>query len=590
MGLSLTRPGMPQLSPACQGAEFDDGGVCDARTMVTEPQCSLTAREIEQLVELRLQLEDAHRAIRSSGIYRRVPAIVALDAAVERATALVAVTRGLPLPREGKMDDLVSRVRQALGDSWKPRMLQDIRHLRRARNAAQHEGLPPDRTLMQGWAAAAQTYVTSLVDAQFGVDLSRLTKADAIRDPEWSGLFRQAELHAQAGQLTEAAMLARDIFHAATRRWDDLQGRHRRNLTPFERDRFAREVVDAVRSQLPSYDDWAFATDPAEALWTREALEQDLTLLDADEVERAFAFVFGWVTSFETTTQDWPSDRGRRNDVRKRRVGDGSLPVQIEGMEGLDSTGSRDSATLRVRLEHLPPPEHYDAWRMAVLMQIPEPRAWQINRDGTATLNVPLTRPEEVRERFTSLQSAMEGIWRDGKFTNSPVDAAMAPTVAPLAELGHDVDVLQHGVDDRRAQLPPWVRFARYQLRHGEIVVQIAHAAVPAVELADSQGEGPRPLRDLIRAQAGVNQCYSVADPHTLELRPAPDVTTLVAALRDVDRLVGPVYQAHQDALQTRNRQQQALLAMAEAALRELRQQPAPRRSWQPGRDASEGP
>ena len=106
---------------------------------------SLTAHEVEQLVSLRLALEDARLQARRAGTYRRGAAIVALDAAVERATALVAFTRGIRVTPTTKLDDLISHLKESLGTMWAPTVLPDIKHLRRARNAVQHEAL---RTLL----------------------------------------------------------------------------------------------------------------------------------------------------------------------------------------------------------------------------------------------------------------------------------------------------------------------------------------------------------------------------------------------------------------------------------------------------------
>ena len=87
----------------------------------------ISARETEQLIELRMALDDALRRARAAGRFQRVAAVVALDAVVERASAFVAVARGLPVPSNGKLEDLVSRLNQDLGGVWAPRVLPDIR-------------------------------------------------------------------------------------------------------------------------------------------------------------------------------------------------------------------------------------------------------------------------------------------------------------------------------------------------------------------------------------------------------------------------------------------------------------------------------
>lgn len=93
----------------------------------------LANHEVQQLLALRLAVERARRDARRAGRYQRGSAIVALDSNVERACALVAVARGLSVPSNGKLDDLISQVKQSLGPDWRPTVLPDIKQLRRAR-------------------------------------------------------------------------------------------------------------------------------------------------------------------------------------------------------------------------------------------------------------------------------------------------------------------------------------------------------------------------------------------------------------------------------------------------------------------------
>ena len=127
---------------------------------------ALTPHEVEQLVSLRLALENALLQCNRATKYRRGTALVALDTVVERASAIVAVTSGVPVPKSGNLDDLISKLKESLGERWVPGVLPDIRQLRRPRNAAQHEGLEPDREQIPSWASAVAVYVTTLIDTQ----------------------------------------------------------------------------------------------------------------------------------------------------------------------------------------------------------------------------------------------------------------------------------------------------------------------------------------------------------------------------------------------------------------------------------------
>src|SRR5699024_4024298 len=147
---------------------------------------SLALNETEQLLSLRVALEDALLRAKGAGRYRRGSAIVALDAVVERASWIVMVTRGLTPPKNGKLDDYISQLVQHL-QTWKPPILTDIKQLRRARNSAQHEGLEPDRDQLPVWSHATEFYVTSLIDAQFSIDLKQIVLSDAIQDEALRG-------------------------------------------------------------------------------------------------------------------------------------------------------------------------------------------------------------------------------------------------------------------------------------------------------------------------------------------------------------------------------------------------------------------
>lgn len=80
----------------------------NSRQRYEEAMSSLTVHEVEQLVALRLSLEDALSRAKGATKYRRGTAIVALDATIERASSIVAVTRSLPIPKSGKLEDLIT--------------------------------------------------------------------------------------------------------------------------------------------------------------------------------------------------------------------------------------------------------------------------------------------------------------------------------------------------------------------------------------------------------------------------------------------------------------------------------------------------
>jgi hypothetical protein len=317
--------------------------------------------ETEQLLGLRLMLEDALRRAQHAGPHQRATATVLLDATVERATFLTCVSLALQVkPHEG-LDTLINRVMAHLGNQWKPRVLPDVRLLHRARNAAQHEGLAPDRSMLPGWASATQDYVTGLINAAFAVDVRRIVMSDAIVDPELRELVATAETALAAGELEASARASVAAFRSARDRWDEM---HRAGQADPWQQMVARGTpphtqlqIDELRSVISAT---ALAADPADVAWFRAA-SQEPDLLDSDDVERMLSFAFGWVATFDLAQQSWVPDRRRRAEIAERQIRTGAGAARISE---IISMGPQGQGRFQVvfRLRDVPENDEYDDW------------------------------------------------------------------------------------------------------------------------------------------------------------------------------------------------------------------------------------
>lgn len=380
---------------------------------------TLDPAEADQLVSLRLMLEQAQAAAKASNRLERVTATVLLDAVVERVTHLVAVTRSLTVRPTTKLEDLVAQVRESLGDSWRPNVLPTIRQLHRARNSAQHEALPPDAESVPSWAAATTSYVSSLVQAQWQRDIQRVVVTDAIEDPELRLPLEKATAHLAEGDYHASITAAVDSLSIAHQKWLDLHRRARSALSkPFHTDVIDRKSfeylerrVDAISGEVRAL---TFSSDGAEWLWLQETKNLPADALDRDAAVRAIAFCYWWIVRFETAARDWVPDREMRAVRARRHVRTGAASPSVGAI--IDVRNDYDDAelTVVVQLRDVPPEEDYDYWAARVrrhLSQEWSARSGFVDKDGTATL-WSITE-DTAEERIACLASALEEADRD---------------------------------------------------------------------------------------------------------------------------------------------------------------------------------
>lgn len=269
-------------------------------------------------------MADALSRAKNASKYRRGAAIVALDAMVERASSIVAVTRGLGVPTNGKLDDLISRLVQNMGATWKPVVLPDIKQLRRARNASQHEGLEPDREQLPLWADATESYISGLIEAQFAVDIHRIALSDAIRDASLRELVHEAEDAKALGNYRLCVDKAKEAYAGALRTWNRLRGNSGSHGEPWSRDILDQNSYNYLSAQLREirsvFQKLAFASNVAEAEWFTAAIAEHGDVMTADDAERVLTFAFEWIVECERATEAWTPNRRHRAAVAKRLV------------------------------------------------------------------------------------------------------------------------------------------------------------------------------------------------------------------------------------------------------------------------------
>jgi hypothetical protein len=259
---------------------------------VAQQSEALDAAAVRDLIALRLMLDDGTGRANVAHQYTRGSAVVALDAAVERAAYLVAPRRGINVgPRDG-LGELHSKLVQSI-PSWKPTMWAQVRHLHEARNGAQHKGLTPAAEEVPGFAAAARAYVVSLVRAEYGAELDWLILADAVRNDQLAELLRTGECSLLTGDIRSSVIAAKQAFNVAVDWWSKLHGRVRHTPTAAFHSELGfigdDRVGKAVGSLQRAMTEASFASSAAEYEWFRSACNEPLELLDAEDAERMLA-------------------------------------------------------------------------------------------------------------------------------------------------------------------------------------------------------------------------------------------------------------------------------------------------------------
>lgn len=503
----------------------------------------LTSQEVEQLIALRLGLTDALTKVRYASKYRRGAAIVALDAMVERASSIVAVTRGLTVPV--KLDDLISRIVESLGSAWRPTVLPDVKQLRRARNASQHEGLEPDREQLPLWAEAADSYISTLVEAQFGVDIHRVVLSDAIRDASLRTLVQEAEEAKDLGNYRLSVDKAKESFELALRTWTRLRGDTSSHSEPFGRDILDKKAFDFLKGQLSSirrvFRQLAFASNVAEAEWFTAAIAERGDVLTAEDADRVLAFAFEWIVECERATEAWTPNRRHRAAVAKRLIRESDCSAHVDECVSVDL----EHGTLKTvfRIADVPAQEDYSKWARALQSILKQPSdGWQfmpdVSDDGTVTLSRPADGSVDFAKEVGLLKAALvqaHQVVTEERLLEQELQRARAQEKADFAEWVAAIrDTLPHWVVSLDSSDEPGGAADGLKVT---VADEVRHLQFGVATPGAYYDDRPR-IEGLFRDQELIENCWSLGTRNQFLISPVPDLQQLIQVFDAVNPLV----------------------------------------------------
>jgi hypothetical protein len=421
-----------------------------------------------------------------------------------------------------------------MGEHWQPRVLPDVRLMHRARNAAQHEGLAPDRSMLPGWASATQAYVAGLIDAVFAVDLRRVVMSDAIVDPELRALVATAETALAGGELEASARASTAAFRTARDRWDKMHRAGQMGLFPprmaYAKPMQAQQEIDELRSVISTT---SLAADPAEVAWFRAAAHEP-DMLDSDDVERMLSFAFGWVATFDLAQQSWVPDRRRRAQIAERLVRSGAGPARLSEVISLGPVGE-DSLEVVFRLRDVPGTDEYDDWVrvLGVRLHAGDERLakWNVLPNGTVAAAF---READAAAAVVRLAVALAG-------TDAALVAARGDREAERSAFEERTREYRRELAER--SVPDWVTSVEIRAglfagpaREGLLLVideSMAQLVAPGSPVDGVQNQ--RRIHDLLRRHDFVEEVFSRNGFGNIQICPIPTTDQLVEMLQEAD-------------------------------------------------------
>lgn len=506
----------------------------------------LTSHQVEQLVSLRMLLEDSLSRAKGPGKYRRGSAIVSLDAAVERATAMVAVTRGLKVGTNVKLDDLISQVKQHLGPSWNPKVLPDIKHLRRARNASQHEGLEPDREQIPLWASATDAYVTTLIDAEFSIDIHQVVLSDAVKDEKLRDLIRRAENKRSQGDFRSSADLAIEAFSGAFNSWKNLRGRREPHFKPFSREIVDEKVFDYLSRRIDVhgevFDASVFSADAAESVWFISVMGERGDVLTPEDVDRVISFSFEWVVGFERAAENWIENRRHVAEVAARLKRTEHVAASIYECSNVKI--EHGNIVVIFRIQNVPQEEDdYQVWARVLQQYLPERSAegdwWAVTGAGTVEIRKPLDTAGDFSIELDALAEALNRAHEEIK----RLDEMERQREREKRSEQEDFARMISSIRDR---LPGWLKDVVYYPSGGmggdrEIVLELSQEVsyLEAPEIESGHTLFARmALRNILAQHEKVSQCYLLGSEHSLGMTPVLDSQEILDVINYADGFI----------------------------------------------------
>jgi hypothetical protein len=257
-----------------------------------------------QLQRLRFLLEQALSQTQDQTEVGRHSALVLLDGACEYAMGIALGHLGKSIKREfpRKFDDL-----QAALSGWAPDAWGSVIQLHEARNQVQHHGTVADPSYLPSWAAQAQRFIESLVEAAFGVELRDVLVADSVETEAVRRPLVEAERALEQQDPIAAFAVTISGFDAARETWrgqrSEAIGELRLQASGYAH--LSVTETDPTNLSLLRFEDLLetqpFAPDIAEYHWlvARRAEVDEGLAPTLDVARRGFLFVVAWVLRWE---------------------------------------------------------------------------------------------------------------------------------------------------------------------------------------------------------------------------------------------------------------------------------------------------
>jgi hypothetical protein len=272
----------------------------------------LTETTRRQLQRLRFLLEEATSRSQDATEVGRHSTLVLLDGACEYAMALALGQSGQQIPRTfpAKYERLVSLL------AWQPNTWSSILSLHEARNQAQHHGTVADGSNIPDWVAQAERFISSLIEAAFGVELGSVLLAESVMREDVRLQLVEAEKSIDQGDAAGAFVATVGAFDLAREWW---RGQRVEGLDVLRLHYSGRHPpgveTDPVNLSLLRFEDLveaqAFASDIGEYHWLlarRREIEQGVELT-LETARRAYLFVIAWVLRWEAFASRYEARR-----------------------------------------------------------------------------------------------------------------------------------------------------------------------------------------------------------------------------------------------------------------------------------------
>ena len=512
-----------------------------------------SVQDVEQIIELRLMVQDAQSRAKHSGRLQRLNATVLLDAAVERAVWIVYSAEGVEPQARATYEDQLSQVVGLIAERWKPSSLADLKLLHKARNLAQHHGLPPDPGLLPGWSSAVEKFAVGIVDAVFDVDLLTMTLASALEDPDLQAIALETERLLGEEDYPAASKSAAALLDQAIVKWDRVR-RGRARFVRWTSERFYSSRRDPGSKLQASFDErehrevvLPFVQDHAEVDWYLTAARDQAELLDRADVERMLAFSFAWAVGYEAAARAWTTSRRRRRALSQRNVRRGTERARVGSVEGV--AAHRGCGSIVLTIVGVPGETEFDAWREQVhaLMDWNEPIGLRvrITDEGRIHIQADPGFGDAIHDTVRLIDDVLrdvdgdvvERLQRPSAVEGTGVVSPRLPA-PPLPDADGTAEQYNEGLDAVRSDLPTWVRGVRLvgSGPHECLSVELSGNVQSLQFVQTDSASSWRDIAAVIRDQEGVVQAYTSGA--FLTISPVLDPSALVQVLRAVDEEV----------------------------------------------------